>query len=53
MPILPPELAVFAFLLDAQPVPVRDVFNYFLALLMVEAGEMRVVEPLPDKSQPD
>jgi hypothetical protein len=43
MPTLPPELAAFSYLLDAQPAPVRDAFHYCLCLLMVEAGKMRLV----------
>jgi hypothetical protein len=41
---LPPELDAFASILDAQPAPVRDAFQYCLCLLMVEAGKMRLVE---------
>jgi hypothetical protein len=37
-------------LLDAQPAPVRDAFNYCLALMMVEAGKMRLVETIPGES---
>jgi hypothetical protein len=44
MPTLPPELAAFSYLIDAQPAPVRDAFHYCLCLLMVEAGVMRLVE---------
>ena len=44
MTTLPPELAAFSYLLDAQPAPVRDAFHYCLCLLMVEAGKMRLVE---------
>lgn len=40
---LPPELAAFSYLLDAQPAPVRDAFSYCLCLLMVQAGKMRLV----------
>jgi hypothetical protein len=36
---LPPSLSSFAALLDAQPEPVRQAFNYCLTLMMVEAGE--------------
>ena len=43
MTALPPELAAFSDLLDAQPAPVRDVFTYCLCLLMVESGKMRLV----------
>jgi hypothetical protein len=44
---LPSELAAFSYLLDAQPAPVRDAFNYCLCLLMVEAGKMHLVEKVP------
>jgi hypothetical protein len=47
MTTLPPELAAFSYLLDAQPAPVRDAFHYCLCLLMVEAGKMRLVEKVP------
>jgi hypothetical protein len=47
MPTLPPELAAFSYLLDAQPTPVRDAFHYCLCLCMVEAGVMRLVEKVP------
>ena len=42
---LPPELAAFASLLDAQPPHVRDAFSY--CLLMVQAGKMLLVEKVP------
>ena len=44
MSTLPPELAAFAYLLDAKTPQVRDVFHYCLCLLMVQAGKMRLVE---------
>ena len=47
MTTLPPEFAMFASLLDAQPAPVRDAFNYCLCLLMVEARVIRPVEQFP------
>ena len=47
---LPPELAAFSYLLDAQPAPVRDAFHYCLCLLMVEAGVMRPVEKVPGEN---
>ena len=40
---LPLELTAFAFLLDAQPAPVREAFRYCLALAMVEAGKARLI----------
>jgi hypothetical protein len=49
---LPPELAAFASLLDAQPAPVRDAFCYCLALAMVEAGKARLVEIVPGENGP-
>ena len=47
MTTLPPELAAFSYLLDAQTPPVRDAFNYCLCLLMAQAGKMRLVEKVP------
>jgi hypothetical protein len=47
MTTLPPELAAFSYLLDAQPSPVREAFHYCLCVLMVEAGKMRLVEKVP------
>jgi guanyl-specific ribonuclease Sa len=49
---LSPELAAFASLLDAQPAPVRAMFNYCLASLMVEAGKARLVETVPGENGP-
>jgi hypothetical protein len=49
---LPPDLAAFASLLDAQPAPVRATFNYCLALMMVEAGKARLVETVPGENGP-
>ncbi len=49
---LPPELAGFAVLLDAQPQPVREIFQYCLCLLMVEAGKMRLVDTVPGEMSP-
>jgi hypothetical protein len=42
MTTLPPELVAFSDLLDAQPAPVRDVFQYCLCVLMAQAGVMRI-----------
>ena len=50
MPTLPPELAAFSYLLDAQPAPMRDAFHYCLCVLMVEAGKMRLVEKVPGEN---
>jgi hypothetical protein len=47
---LPPELAAFSSLLDAQPAPVRAMFNYCLA--MVVAGKARLVETVPGENGP-
>ena len=44
---LPPELAVFASLLDAQPEPARAAFAYCLALAMVLDGKARLVDTRP------
>ncbi len=49
---LPPELAAFASLLDAQPAPIRAMFHYSLALLMVEAGKARLIESVPGENGP-
>ena len=44
---LPPELDAFAVLLDAQSPPVREIFQYCLCLMMVEAGKMTHVRAIP------
>lgn len=44
---LPSELNGFASFLDAQPTHVREVFQYCLCLMMIEAGKIRLVETLP------
>ncbi|HET6443393.1 MAG TPA: hypothetical protein VFI27_02345 [candidate division Zixibacteria bacterium] len=49
---LPPELEGFASLLEAQPQPVREVFQYCLCLMMVEAGKMRLVDTVPGEASP-
>ena len=49
---LPPELQAFAALLDAQPSPVREAFQYCLCLAMVEAGKMKLVRTLPGETTP-
>lgn len=41
---LPPELAAFAHFLDAQPPNVRDIFQYALAMLMVEKKLATIVD---------
>jgi hypothetical protein len=50
MTTLPPELAAFSYLLDAQPAHVRDCFHYSLCLLMVEAGKMHLVKKVPGEN---
>jgi hypothetical protein len=47
---LPPELQAFAALLDAQPGPVQMVFQYCLAMLMVEAGKAELVRTEPGEA---
>ena len=47
-----PELEGFAFLLDSQPPPVREAFQYCLCLMMVELSEIHLVETLPGESTP-
>ena len=49
---LPPELEGFASLLDAQPQPVREIFQYCLCLMMIEAGKMRLVGTVPGDVSP-
>jgi hypothetical protein len=52
MPDIPTSLASFSALLDAQPEPVRQAFNYCLALMMVEAGKARLIETFPGLATP-
>jgi hypothetical protein len=56
---LPPDLAAFAQLLDAQPEPacpgttgpgMRAAFNYCLALMMAEAGVATLIETRPGET---
>ena len=49
---LPSELDGFASLLDAQPGPVREAFQYCLCLMMVENGKMHQIETIPGESTP-
>ena len=49
MPTLPPQLAAFSDLLDAQPASVREAFHYCLCLLMAQAGKMRLVDKVPSE----
>ncbi len=41
---LPPELEMFAHILDGQAPSVRELFQYALRMLMVENGKAEVVE---------
>jgi hypothetical protein len=50
MTTLPPELAAFSYLLDAQPAHAQDCVHYCLCLLMVQAGKMRLVEKVPGEN---
>ncbi len=47
---LPPELAAFAALLDAQPGPVQAAFQYVVAVMLVEAGKARLMSVAPGES---
>ncbi|UCC53013.1 MAG: hypothetical protein JSV68_03420 [Anaerolineaceae bacterium] len=47
---LPPELEGFATLLDAQPQPVREIFQYCLCLMMAKADKMRLVDRIPGEA---
>ena len=49
---LPPDLAAFASLLDAQPEPARAAFAYCLAVAMVLDGKARLVETRPGDASP-
>ena len=49
---LPPELAAFASLLDAQPEPARAAFAYCRAVAMVQGGKARLVETRPGDASP-
>ena len=49
---LPPDLAAFAPLLDAQPEPARAAFAYCLALAMVQDGKAHLVETRPGDASP-
>jgi len=40
----PPALEAFVSLVDAQPGPVREAFQYYFCLLMVEAGKMKTID---------
>ena len=40
---LPPELQIFAFLLDAQPPEVQEAFQFLLATAMHEAGKFELL----------
>lgn len=47
---IPPELSAFAALLDAQPGPVQVVFQYCLAMIMVEGGKAQLVQTEPGEA---
>lgn len=47
---LPPELAAFAALLDAQPGPVQGAFQYCLAVAMVEMGKGELIKTEPGET---
>ncbi len=49
---LPPKLDALATLLNAQPGPVQVVFQYSLALLMVEGGKTTLIGPEPGENGP-
>lgn len=49
---LPPELAQFVALLDAQPGPVHTIFQYCLAMLMVEAGKTELIQTASSENGP-
>ncbi len=40
----PPGLATFSQIVDAQPVDVRELFHYALAMLLVEDSKATIVE---------
>lgn len=46
-PGLPPELVAFAQLLDAQPIPIQVIFQYCLAMVMVETGKAQITQTVP------
>jgi hypothetical protein len=47
---LPPELAFFASLLDAQPAPARDAIPCYLCRLMIETDKACLVEAVPGEA---
>ncbi len=49
---IPPELAAFAPILNAQPEPVRQIFYYCLCLMMVETDNMHLVRIIPGDGGP-
>ena len=38
---------MFGAYLDAQPLPVREAFQYCLCLIMLETGGMKLVKTIP------
>lgn len=47
---LPPELAAFARLLDSQPTPVQTLFQYCLAMVMVQTGKAHITQTVPSEN---
>ncbi len=41
---LPPELSALAQIVDAQPPAMQELFQYALAMLLVEDGKANIVE---------
>jgi hypothetical protein len=50
MTTLPPELAAFASLLNTQPGPVHVIFQYCLAMLMVEGDQAKLIRTEPGEA---
>ncbi len=48
----PLDFSSLACLLDAQPEPVRSMFQYCLALAMVELGKGRLIATVPGEVGP-
>ena len=49
---VPPSLEGLGSFVDAQPEKVRDIYNYCLCLMIVEAGVMELVERMPVGKSP-
>src|SRR5512135_156497 len=43
-PTLPPDLALLARVVDAEPPDVQELFQYALTMLLIEDGKAQVVE---------